>query len=163
MARARTSLLSVVFALAALAALLNTPTFVGTPALRGEGRPARIALQAASADTMSKVAGIIAEQLGVDKAKVIREATLSELGADSLDIVESIMALEEGFDVELPDEETTAMKNVGDVMEWNAANPDKAVLKDEYIIAVNGRRGNAQQLTEVFKNDDKLEITVQRR
>ncbi|OLP87059.1 Acyl carrier protein [Symbiodinium microadriaticum] len=46
------------------------------------------------------VAEVIAEQLGVDKEK----ATLSELGADSLDIVESVMALEEAFDIELPDE-----------------------------------------------------------
>jgi len=66
---------------------------------------------------MSKVADIIAEQLGVDKEKVVGEATLTELGADSLDIVEAVMALEEGFDVELPDEETTALKNVGDVAE----------------------------------------------
>merc|ERR1711933_153993 len=80
-------------------------------------RGAAVARAAASADTMSKVADIIAEQLGVDKEKVTLEATLSELGADSLDIVESVMALEEGFDVELPDEETTALKNVGDVMD----------------------------------------------
>jgi len=37
------------------------------------------------------------------------------------------------------------------------------VLREDYIIAVNGRRGNAQQLTEVFKNEGNLEITVQRR
>eukprot|EP00449_Zooxanthella_nutricula_P023776 CAMPEP_0198531974 /NCGR_PEP_ID=MMETSP1462-20131121/28920_1 /TAXON_ID=1333877 /ORGANISM="Brandtodinium nutriculum, Strain RCC3387" /LENGTH=49 /DNA_ID= /DNA_START= /DNA_END= /DNA_ORIENTATION= len=49
---------------------------------------------------MTKVADIVAEQLGVDKAKVIQTATLTELGADSLDIVECVMALEEGFDVE---------------------------------------------------------------
>ena len=48
---------------------------------------------------------VIAEQLGVEKDKVTREATLTELGADSLDIVESVMALEEEFDIELPDEE----------------------------------------------------------
>jgi len=42
-------------------------------------------------------------------------ATHSELGADSLDIVETAMALEEALDVELPDEETPALKNVGDV------------------------------------------------
>merc|ERR1711920_3071 len=46
------------------------------------------ALRSASDDTMSKVADIVAEQLGADKAKVIRTATLTELGADSLDIVE---------------------------------------------------------------------------
>lgn len=66
---------------------------------------------------MSKVADIIVEQLGVDKAKVTREATLTELGADSLDIVETVMAMEEAFDVELPDEETTQLKNCGDVMD----------------------------------------------
>ena len=40
---------------------------------------------------------------------------VSELGADSLDIVETVMALEEGFDVAMPDEESTALKNCGDV------------------------------------------------
>ncbi|CAL1140577.1 unnamed protein product [Cladocopium goreaui] len=71
----------------------------------------------ATDDTMDKVAGVIAEQLGVEKDKVTREATLTELGADSLDIVESVMALEEEFDIELPDEETTPLKNCGDVMD----------------------------------------------
>merc|ERR1719230_1182981 len=80
-------------------------------------RAPRVMLQAASAETIAKCQEIIAEQLGVDKEKVIKEATLSELGADSLDIVESVMALEEAFDVELPDEETTKLKNVGDVMD----------------------------------------------
>eukprot|EP00419_Tripos_fusus_P024932 CAMPEP_0172711130 /NCGR_PEP_ID=MMETSP1074-20121228/58114_1 /TAXON_ID=2916 /ORGANISM="Ceratium fusus, Strain PA161109" /LENGTH=72 /DNA_ID=CAMNT_0013534717 /DNA_START=247 /DNA_END=465 /DNA_ORIENTATION=+ len=64
---------------------------------------------------MAKIAEVVAEQLGVDKEKVVGTATLSELGADSLDIVETVMALEEAFDVELPDEETTKLKNVGDV------------------------------------------------
>merc|ERR1711879_266361 len=71
----------------------------------------------ASAETMAKVATVVAEQLGVDKDKVVKTATLTELGADSLDIVECVMALEEEFDVELPDEETTTLKNVGDVMD----------------------------------------------
>ncbi|CAE7740380.1 acpP [Symbiodinium sp. CCMP2456] len=66
---------------------------------------------------LSRDTAVIAEQLGVDKEKVTREATLSELGADSLDIVESVMALEEAFDIELPDEETTPLKNCGDVMD----------------------------------------------
>merc|ERR1712050_419430 len=94
-------------------ALLNSLTFV-TPAQRVPRSPS-VMLRAASEETMSKCADVIAEQLGVDKEKVMREATLSELGADSLDIVESVMALEEASDVELPDEETTALKNVGDV------------------------------------------------
>mmetsp|Transcript_150614 Transcript_150614/g.419844 ORF Transcript_150614/g.419844 Transcript_150614/m.419844 type:complete len:143 (+) Transcript_150614:67-495(+) len=74
-----------------------------------------VTLFAASDATMGKVADVVAEQLGVEKEKVTREATLTELGADSLDIVESVMALEEAFDIELPDEETTSLKNVGDV------------------------------------------------
>merc|ERR1712224_784386 len=78
-------------------------------------RATRTAMRSATDETMGKLSGIVAEQLGVDKEKVIRTATLTELGADSLDIVETVMALEEGFDVELPDEETTTLKNVGDV------------------------------------------------
>mmetsp|Transcript_17319 Transcript_17319/g.54420 ORF Transcript_17319/g.54420 Transcript_17319/m.54420 type:complete len:141 (-) Transcript_17319:133-555(-) len=87
------------------------------PALRGPAarRWSPVVRSAASDDTLAKVADVIADQLGVEKDKVTRVATLTELGADSLDIVESVMALEEAFDVELPDEETTALKNVGDV------------------------------------------------
>jgi len=103
--------------LAAVALLRSAPCFTGSSALRGTPRAQAVARAAASADTQTKVAEIVAEQLGVDTAKVIREATLTELGADSLDIVECVMALEEGFDVELPDEETTTLKNVGDVMD----------------------------------------------
>eukprot|EP00434_Breviolum_minutum_P023066 symbB.v1.2.020351.t1/scaffold1703.1/size108286/3 len=98
--------------------LLRNLTFVSfAPAVRTQ-RSVHVLRQAtATDDTMAKVAGVIAEQLGVDKEKVTREATLTELGADSLDIVESVMALEEEFDVELPDEETTSLKNCGDVMD----------------------------------------------
>merc|ERR1719473_779541 len=85
------------------------------PQLRGQRFKATTQMMAANDETKSKCAEVIAEQLGVDKDKVTREATLSELGADSLDIVESVMALEEAFDVELPDEETTKLKNCGDV------------------------------------------------
>merc|ERR1712066_1191990 len=74
-----------------------------------------VAMKAAAPETMAKVADVVADQLDCDKSKVLREATLTELGADSLDIVESVMALEEAFDVELPDDETSALKNVGDV------------------------------------------------
>mmetsp|Transcript_24914 Transcript_24914/g.50532 ORF Transcript_24914/g.50532 Transcript_24914/m.50532 type:complete len:142 (-) Transcript_24914:234-659(-) len=91
-------------------------TFVaGSQTLGRQLRSPVVLLRAASEGTMGKVADVIAEQLGVDKEKVVREATLTELGADSLDIVESVMALEEFFDIELPDEETTSLKDVGDV------------------------------------------------
>jgi len=98
-------------------------SFVGgaraPPALRAvsarSSRAAPLARRAATEDTMTKVAEVISKQLGVEQANVSREATLTALGADSLDIVESVMALEEAFDVELPDEETTKLTNVGDV------------------------------------------------
>merc|ERR1711918_262670 len=88
-----------------------------TPALRSSrGLTVRFATkEKASEETFDKLADIVAEQLGVDKEKVVGTATLTELGADSLDIVETVMALEEGFDLELPDEETTSLKNVQDV------------------------------------------------
>ncbi|CAJ1342145.1 unnamed protein product [Effrenium voratum] len=97
---------------------LRAVTFVSpAPSARAQ-RSVAVFLQAtATDDTASKVADVIAEQLGVEAGKVTREATLTELGADSLDIVESVMALEEAFDVELPDEETTSLKNCGDVMD----------------------------------------------
>lgn len=52
--------------------------------------------------------------------------------------------------------------NEGLVMDWNKANPDKAVKSGDHIVEVNGSRGNAQQLTEVCKRDEKLEMTVKR-
>merc|ERR1711963_406451 len=99
----------------------HTPTQSFASGGAVSARPPRlrtlVAMKAAeaSAETMEKVADVVSDQLDVDKSKVVRDATLTELGADSLDIVESVMALEEAFDVELPDEETTALKNVGDV------------------------------------------------
>ena len=57
-----------------------------------------------------KVKSIIAEQLGVELANVAPEASFTEdLGADSLDAVELIMAIEEAFDIEIPDEEAEEM------------------------------------------------------
>ncbi|MGI6113651.1 MAG: acyl carrier protein [Mahellales bacterium] len=66
-----------------------------------------------------KVKDIIVEQLGVDPEKVTLEASfIDDLGADSLDIVELIMALEEEFDLEIPDEEAEKVTTVGDVVEY---------------------------------------------
>jgi acyl carrier protein len=66
-------------------------------------------------DIDGKVAKIIAEQLGVDAEKVTPAASFTEdLGADSLDAVELIMALEEAFDIEIPDEEAEKMTTPGD-------------------------------------------------
>lgn len=66
-----------------------------------------------------KIKDIIVEQLGVDPEKVKTEASfIDDLGADSLDIVELVMAMEEEFDLEIPDEDAEKMKTVGDVANY---------------------------------------------
>lgn len=63
-----------------------------------------------------KVNDIIVEQLGVDAERVKAEASfIDDLGADSLDIVELVMAMEEEFDIEIPDEDAEKLKTVQDV------------------------------------------------
>ncbi|MDR1684644.1 MAG: acyl carrier protein [Elusimicrobiota bacterium] len=64
-----------------------------------------------------KVKNIIVEQLGVEPEQVKPEAQfVNDLGADSLDIVELIMALEEEFDIEIPDEQAEKIKTVGEAL-----------------------------------------------
>ena len=66
-----------------------------------------------------KVKSIIAEQLGVKIEEVTPEASfIDDLGADSLDTVELIMALEEEFNVEIPDEDAEKMTKVGDAISY---------------------------------------------
>ncbi len=66
-----------------------------------------------------KVKSIIAEQLGVKIEEVKPEASfIDDLGADSLDTVELIMALEEEFNVEIPDEDAEKMTKVGDAISY---------------------------------------------
>jgi acyl carrier protein len=66
-----------------------------------------------------KVKSIIAEQLGVKIEEVKPEASfIDDLGADSLDTVELIMALEEEFNVEIPDEDAEKMTKVGDAIKY---------------------------------------------
>jgi len=66
-----------------------------------------------------KVKKIIAEQLGVEEDEIAMESSfIDDLGADSLDIVELIMALEEEFDLEIPDSEAEKISTVGDVVEY---------------------------------------------
>jgi len=70
-----------------------------------------------------RVKEIIVEQLGVSPDQVKVEARfIDDLGADSLDTVELIMALEEEFDVEIPDEDAEKMVTVGDAMNYLQAN-----------------------------------------
>lgn len=66
-----------------------------------------------------KVRDIIAEQLGIEASEITPESTfVDDLGADSLDIVELIMAFEEEFNMEIPDEEAEKISKVGDVVEY---------------------------------------------
>ncbi len=66
-----------------------------------------------------KIKDIIVEQLGVDAERIKPEASfIDDLGADSLDIVELIMAMEEEFDIEIPDEDAERLKTVSDVVKY---------------------------------------------
>lgn len=66
-----------------------------------------------------KIKSIIAEQLGVKAEEVTPQASfIDDLGADSLDTVELIMALEEEFNVEIPDEDAEKMTTVGDAIKY---------------------------------------------
>ena len=72
-----------------------------------------------SEEVLERVRNIIVEQLGVTENSVTMEASfIDDLGADSLDIVELVMALEEEFDIEIPDEDAEKVSTVGDVVEY---------------------------------------------
>lgn len=74
-------------------------------------------------EIFERIKGIIIEQLGVtDNAVTMNAAFIDDLGADSLDIVELIMALEEEFDTEIPDAEAEKIVTVGDVVEYIKEN-----------------------------------------
>jgi len=69
------------------------------------------------ATTFDRVKKIIVEQLGVDEAEVTQEASITDdLGADSLDQVELVMAFETEFNIDIPDEEAEKIKTVGDAV-----------------------------------------------
>ncbi len=71
------------------------------------------------AEIESRVRDIIVNELGVEPSKVTTEASFVEdLGADSLDTVELVMAFEEEFGIEIPDEDAEKMETVGDAMKY---------------------------------------------
>jgi acyl carrier protein len=72
-------------------------------------------------DTTNKVQAIIADKLGVDVEEVVAGATFEALGADSLDMVEVTMELEQEFSISVSDEEAGAVKSVQDVFDIVAA------------------------------------------
>ncbi len=66
-----------------------------------------------------RVSEIIIEQLGVPKEEIAPEASfIDDLGADSLDIVELVMAMEEAFDIEIPDEDAEKIQTIGDALSY---------------------------------------------
>ncbi len=80
------------------------------------------------ADIEARVKEIIINELGVEAEKVNRDASFVEdLGADSLDTVELVMAFEEEFGIDIPDEDAEQMRTVGDAVDYlgsNSAQPD---------------------------------------
>ena len=74
-------------------------------------------------DVLNKVVDIVCGQLSVDKADVNPEcAFVEDLGADSLDTVELVMAFEEEFDVEIPDDEAEKITTIQSAAEWIEGN-----------------------------------------
>lgn len=76
-----------------------------------------------SEDIFDKVKEIIIDQLGVTESSITPEASfIDDLGADSLQVVDLIMALEEGFDLEIPDSDAEKIVTVGDVVDYIKEN-----------------------------------------
>jgi acyl carrier protein len=72
-----------------------------------------------SANVEERVKDIIVEELGVEREKLTTEASFMEdLGADSLDTVELVMAFEKEFDIDIPDEEAEKLRTVGDALKY---------------------------------------------
>ena len=100
-----------------LALVASAAAFAPSPAFLA--RPSTSLFMSSAIE--EKVKNIIVEQLGVDADKVVGSASfIDDLGADSLDTVELIMALEEAFDTEIPEEEATAIATVQDAMDYVA-------------------------------------------
>jgi len=73
-----------------------------------------------------EVKKVVVEQLGVSESEVTREASfVDDLGADSLDTVELVMALEEAFGMEIPDEDAEKIKTIGDTISYVTAHGKK--------------------------------------
>jgi acyl carrier protein len=70
-------------------------------------------------DLSDRIQSIVAEQLGVERADVTKDASiLDDLGADSLDVVELVMTLEEAFEIEVPDDAVEEMRTIGDIQRF---------------------------------------------
>ena len=74
-------------------------------------------------DIFDRVKRIVVDRLGVDEAQVTQEASFKDdLGADSLDVVELVMELEDEFDLEISDEDAEKINTVGDVVKYIEAH-----------------------------------------
>lgn len=74
-------------------------------------------------EIFEKVKAVVVDQLGVSEDEVTKDAAfIDDLGADSLDTVELVMALEEEFDTEIPDEDAEKLTTVGSTVEYITAN-----------------------------------------
>ena len=70
-------------------------------------------------ESMDRIKKIIVDRLGVDESKITEDSSfVDDLGADSLDVVDLIMAFEEEFCIEIPDEDAEKMKTVGDAVKY---------------------------------------------
>lgn len=74
-------------------------------------------------ETFDKVKEILVEQLDIDESKVNMDSEIvSDLGADSLDVVDLVMTLEDEFDTEIPDEDVEELKTVADIVKYIEEN-----------------------------------------
>ena len=74
-------------------------------------------------EILDKVKAVVVDQLNVEEDEVVEDASfIDDLGADSLGIVELVMALEEEFGVSIPDEDAESIKTVGDAVSYIQAN-----------------------------------------
>lgn len=72
---------------------------------------------------LEKIKGLVAENLNVDASEITEETKfVDDLGADSLDLVELVMAFEEEFEVSIPEEEVAKLTSVGEVLKYVEAN-----------------------------------------
>ena len=78
------------------------------------------------AQVLEKVKKVVIEQLGVSESEISKEASyVDDLGADSLDTVELVMALEEAFSTEIPDEDAEKIKSIGDTVTYIMSHAKK--------------------------------------
>jgi acyl carrier protein len=92
----------------------------GDPRIQGAQKPSALeyAYQQLESEYRLRVRAVIIEQLGLTELELVDTNTLPELGADSLDEIEIVMALEDEFRIEISDTQAEAMRTVNDVVAW---------------------------------------------